>query len=107
MAPELALIKLGGSIVTNKVTPLTPNNFAIKKISKVLSSVRMPMILVHGGGSFGHYWSLKYDMHSRPKEYYSHGIAIVHESMVHLDQIIIKSMLNYGMNPYSIPPTTL
>jgi isopentenyl phosphate kinase len=106
MAPGLALIKLGGSVVTNKETPLSPNNFAIKKISKVLSSVRMPMILVHGGGSFGHYWSLKYDMHSLPMEYDPHGIAIVHESMLHLDQIIIKSMLNCGMNPYSIPPNT-
>lgn len=107
MAPELALIKLGGSVVTKKEIPLTPNNSAIKKISKALSSVRMPMILVHGGGSFGHYWSLKYDMHSLPKEYNAHGIGIVHESMFSLDQIIVKSMLNQGMNPYSIPPTAL
>jgi isopentenyl phosphate kinase len=106
MAAKLALIKLGGSVVTKKETPLTPNNIAIKKISKTLSSIGMPMIVIHGGGSFGHYWSMKYDMHSLPSEYDPHGIAIVHESMLHLDEIVTESMLNRGMNPYPIPPTT-
>lgn len=106
MATELALIKLGGSVVTKKESPLTPNNIAIKNISKALSSISMPMILVHGGGSFGHYWSLQYDMHSIPSEYHPQGIAIVHESMLYLDQIVAKSMLNFGMNPYPLPPTS-
>ncbi|MGA9910313.1 MAG: hypothetical protein WBP84_08895, partial [Nitrososphaeraceae archaeon] len=61
MDSNLALIKLGGSIVTHKEVPLSANEAAIAKILKALSSVKMPKILIHGGGSFGHYWSVKYD----------------------------------------------
>jgi len=107
MISELALIKLGGSIITNKDVPLSANFSAITRIVKTLSHLRIPIILVHGGGSFGHYWSLKYDMHSAPKAYDPHGIGVVHSSMITLNRIIIESMLDQNMNPYSLPPTGL
>ncbi len=107
MISELALIKLGGSIITNKEVPLSPNFSAISRIVKTLSLIKLPMILVHGGGSFGHYWSLKYDMHSLPRAYDPHGIGVVHASMVTLNRIIVESMSNQNMNPYAFPPTAL
>ena len=44
-------------MVTFKDKPLSANFDAIEKISKALSSLRIPIIVIHGGGSFGHYWS--------------------------------------------------
>src|SRR5574338_1068689 len=102
---RLALIKLGGSVVTYKDKPLAANEKAIGRISGALSRLRMPAIIVHGGGSFGHYWSVKYDMHTKPAGYDSHGVAVVHESMVALNQLIANSMLKSGLNPYGIPPS--
>lgn len=107
MDSELALIKMGGSIVTHKEVPLSANEAAIAKILKTLSYVKMPKILIHGGGSFGHYWSVKYDIHSKPDFYDPRGIAIVHESMISLNEIIIKLMIKSNMNPYSIPPSEM
>jgi len=104
MHQDVVLIKLGGSVITYKERPLTTNKIAIDRILKTLSSVKIPIILVHGGGSFGHYWSIKYDMHSKPERYSSEGIAVVHESMILLNHIIVKSMLKLKMNPYSVPP---
>jgi isopentenyl phosphate kinase len=104
MHQDVVLIKLGGSVITHKQKPLTINKIAIDRILKTLSSVKVPIILVHGGGSFGHYWSIKYDMHSKPERYSSEGIAVVHESMILLNHMIVKSMLKLKMNPYSIPP---
>jgi isopentenyl phosphate kinase len=104
MHQDVVLIKLGGSVITYKERPLTTNKIAIDRILKTLSSVKIPIILVHGGGSFGHYWSIKYDMHSKPERYSSDGIAVVHESMILLNHIIVKSMLKLKMNPYSVPP---
>jgi isopentenyl phosphate kinase len=103
---KLALIKLGGSVVTFKDRPLAANTRAIDGISRVLAQLDTPAIIVHGGGSFGHYWSVKYDMHTRPACYDAHGISVVHESMVALNQIIVNSMIRAGLNPYAIPPTT-
>lgn len=101
---KLALIKLGGSVVTFKDKPLATNPAAINAISRVLAQVDVPAIIVHGGGSFGHYRSMKYDMHTKPASYDAHGISIVHESMIALNQIIVNSMIRAGLNPYGIPP---
>ena len=60
MKSQLLLMKLGGSVITHKDRPLSPNFKVIKDLSHVLASVQMPVVLVHGGGSFGHYWSVKY-----------------------------------------------
>jgi isopentenyl phosphate kinase len=101
-----ALIKLGGSVVTFKDKPLTANIEAISGIARVLSGFRIPIIIIHGGGSFGHYWSVKYDMHTKSDYYDLHGIAIVHESMIALNQIIVGSMLKEKLNPYGMPPAS-
>jgi len=102
---KLALIKLGGSVVTFKDRPLAANASAIDGISRVLAQVDVPTIIVHGGGSFGHYWSVKYDMHTKPAAYDAHGVSVVHESMIALNQIIVNSMIRARLNPYGVPPS--
>jgi isopentenyl phosphate kinase len=104
---ELTLIKLGGSVVTFKEKPLASNIDAIDGISRALTQLNVPVIIVHGGGSFGHYWSVKYDMHTKSANYDVHGVSVVHESMIALNQIIVNSMINVGLNPYGIPPSAL
>ena len=101
----MILIKLGGSIITNKQKPLTPNLQAINKISSQLKKIKEPIVVVHGGGSFGHYWSVKYDMHTKPSKYNKKGVSIVKNSMVELNKIILDSFLKYNLNPYCLPPT--
>jgi isopentenyl phosphate kinase len=103
---ELALIKLGGSVITFKDQPLTANANAIDRISHTLAQLQVPMIIVHGGGSFGHYWSVKYDMHTKPASYDAHGVSVVHESMIALNQIIVNSLIREGLSPYSVVPST-
>ncbi|HII36624.1 MAG TPA: isopentenyl phosphate kinase family protein [Nitrosopumilaceae archaeon] len=101
----MILIKLGGSIITNKQKPLTPNLSAINKIVSQLKKIKEPIIVVHGGGSFGHYWSVKYDMHTKPAKYNKKGVSAVKNSMIALNKIILDSFLKNGLNPYCLPPT--
>jgi isopentenyl phosphate kinase len=103
----MSLIKLGGSVITIKHRALTPNIKAIKGLSRMLAKLDGSFIIVHGGGSFGHYWSVKYDMHTKPELYDSRGISVVHDSMVALNQIVVKSMLDAGLAPYGISPISL
>ena len=102
---NLALIKLGGSVVTFKERPLVANTVAINDISRILAQLSVPVIIVHGGGSFGHYWSMKYDMHTKPAAYDAHGVSVVHESMYALNQIIVNSMISAGLSPYGMSPS--
>jgi len=101
----MILIKLGGSIITNKEKPLSPRRNVIENIAKKLKKINEPIIIVHGGGSFGHYWSVKYDMHTKPKKYNMHGVAIVKNSMIDLNKIILDIFVKNKLNPYSLPPT--
>ena len=60
---------------------------------------------MHGGGSYGHYWSVKYDMHTKEQKYDLRGVAVVKNSMIELNKIILDSFLKNRLNPYSLPPT--
>jgi len=102
---ELVLIKLGGSVITFKDRPLAANIDAIDGISRSLARLKVPVIIVHGGGSFGHHWSVQYGMHTKPDNYNSHGVSVVHESMMALNQIIVNSAIKEGLNPYSLAPS--
>ena len=101
----MILIKLGGSIITNKEKPLSARRKAIDSILNQIKRIREPMILVHGGGSYGHYWSVKYDMHTKPAKYDMRGVSIVKNSMIDLNKIILNSAVKNSINAYCLPPT--
>lgn len=101
----MILIKLGGSIITNKEKPLSVRRKTIDSITNSLKKIDEPIIVVHGGGSYGHYWSVKYDMHTKEKKYNVRGVSIVKNSMIELNKIILDSMLKNKLNPYCLPPT--
>jgi isopentenyl phosphate kinase len=101
----MILIKLGGSIITNKEKPLSPRKKTIENIAKYLKKVNESIIIVHGGGSFGHYWSVKYDMHTKPMKYNAYGVSVVKNSMIELNKIILDAFLKNKLNPYCLPPT--
>lgn len=101
----MILIKLGGSVITNKSRPLSARRKAIGRLAASLAGIDESVAVVHGGGSYGHYWSVRYDMHTKEKTYDSHGVSTVKNSMIHLDTIIVDAMLKHGLNPYSLPPT--
>ena len=101
----MILIKLGGSIITNKQKPLSPRRKTIDKILKEIGKIKEPVIIVHGGGSYGHYWSVKYDMHTKPAKTSPKGVAIVKNSMVELNKIILDSAIKNRINSYCLQPT--
>ena len=101
----MILIKLGGSVITNKEKPLSARKKMIEGLAKSLQKIDQPIIIVHGGGSYGHYWSVKYDMHTKEKRYSPMGVSVVKNSMIDLNRIILNYMLKSKLNPYCLPPT--
>jgi isopentenyl phosphate kinase len=101
----MLLIKLGGSIITNKKKPLSAKRKTIDNIVSSFRKIKEDFVVVHGGGSFGHYWSVKYDMHTKPKKYDLKGVSIVKKSMIELNMIILDTFLKNKLNPYCLPPS--
>jgi isopentenyl phosphate kinase len=101
----MILIKLGGSIITNKQRPLSARISTVDRIAKQIKKIQEPLIVVHGGGSFGHYWSVKYDMHTKPARYDLRGVSIVKNSMIELNKIVLDCFVKNKLAPYCLPPT--
>ncbi|GAB4547495.1 MAG: isopentenyl phosphate kinase [Anaerolineae bacterium] len=63
--PELVLLKLGGSVITDKNQPFTAREEAVRRLGRELrealgSRPDLQLILGHGSGSFGHVVAQKY-----------------------------------------------
>ncbi len=101
----MILVKLGGSIITNKEKPLSVRRKTIDNLAESLKKINEPIIIVHGGGSYGHYWSVKYDMHTKERKYNLRGVAIIKNSMIELNKIILDSLLKNRLIQYCLPPT--
>lgn len=108
--PVMILIKLGGSVITDKSTPLKFRPGAVSglagAVSEIMNDAGEPIIAVHGGGSFGHHYSVIFDMHTRPDAYDPKGVATVKNSMMDLNHRILDIFLEEGALPYCFPPST-
>jgi len=102
------VLKLGGSVITNKEKPLTPNMQAIERLANEISLANVsPLILVHGGGSFGHPVAEQYGI----KEGYREpsqimGFAKTHQAMTKLNKLIVDSLINHNIPAVEVQPSS-
>ena len=52
---EIILLKLGGSLLTDKNTPSSIREEIVKNAVQQIIDANERLILIHGGGSYGHY----------------------------------------------------
>jgi isopentenyl phosphate kinase len=103
----LVVVKLGGSMVTRKDVPFTPNFEAIEEASKQVSELlpEYGFLLVHGGGSYGHVVASEY----RVAEGFFHrdqliGLTKVKLRMSELTQLILTSLASYNVPAIPVTP---
>ena len=103
----LIILKLGGSVITDKRVPMKIRHNVIARIAReikqYLSSNRQDkIIIIHGGGSIGHYLvkSLKVREEGWPPLKYS----IIANEMLRLSLTIAQAFIDQGI-PATIIPT--
>ncbi|MBI2184893.1 MAG: isopentenyl phosphate kinase family protein [Thaumarchaeota archaeon] len=101
---ELILVKLGGSVITVKDKPLSFNQEATDRISRALASIETPLALVHGGGSFGHYYASKHKLSKQVSKASPRGISETKAAMIDLHSMVLKSLQNAGLSPFTVSP---
>lgn len=101
----MLLVKLGGSVVTNKEKLKVARPFAITRLAKEIAAAREDVILVHGAGSFGHIRAEKYALQKGySKESQLQGVSEVQEDVRSLNLHIMQALREAGSRPVSIPP---
>jgi isopentenyl phosphate kinase len=100
MGDKPTVLKLGGSVITDKEKPLTPDLKAIERLADEISRAKVsPLILVHGGGSFGHPVAERYDI----AEGYVDPSQILGFSQTHLAMTLLNSWVMEALISHNIP----
>ena len=104
----MQLLKLGGSVITDKVQPFTARMDEINKLSREIAFAGNELnVLVHGGGSFGHTVADKFRIADGFKSVEQlPGFSSTHQSMLRLNQIIVKSLIDAGVNAFGLSPSS-
>ncbi|MCK5473970.1 MAG: isopentenyl phosphate kinase family protein, partial [Candidatus Aenigmarchaeota archaeon] len=107
---EIIMLKLGGSLITDKTKPYTVNTEAIKRIAKeireAVNEKDIKLIIGHGGGSFPHQSAIKYQTNKGLVNKDSiKGMAIVQNDAAKLNRIVVNALISKGINAVSIQPS--
>jgi len=102
------ILKLGGSVITNKEKPLTPNMLAIERLAREISKANVsPLVLVHGGGSFGHPIAEQYGIREGYKDSSQiMGFSKTHQAMTKLNKLIVDSLINHNIPAVGVQPSS-
>lgn len=106
---SLIIIKLGGSVITYKDSHVPkPRIKIIERLAKEILSLHKKgykIILVHGGGSFGHNLAKKYNLNKGLKSTKSLiGLTETVQSMSKLNSIVMNLLIRAGLPAVSLTP---
>lgn len=105
----MQLLKLGGSVITVKDEPMTADHGNIRRLCEEIKAAwPTPLILVHGGGSFGHPVAERYGIADGFKsERQVVGFSRTHQAMVALNTIVVDTLLDLGVPALSVTPSSI
>ena len=103
----IVVLKLGGSLITNKDVPLSINDSALRSVSRAVRESGLPnkkrkLFLIHGGGSFGHYYAKRFGLGIEPRKVPATHIAKTTASMMELHLAVVKSLSAMDVAPETI-----
>ena len=122
---ELVFLKLGGSLITDKTQPYTPQlaiieDLALQIVSALQTHPELRLVLGHGSGSFGHVAASEYRTragffprapqlpqggHDDAEEQYWKGFAEVWYQASSLNCLVMKALNKVNLRAIALPPS--
>lgn len=104
----MILIKLGGSVITDKTKLYTFKKNMTKRLSKEIKESKKQVILIHGAGSYGHILAQKYGLKEGFKEERQlKGVSIVQKDVKELNLKVLNLLIESGINAISLPASSI
>jgi len=108
----MKILKIGGSVITDKSSYKKPSPEQIKQMAKAVAEVwnkgEHDLIVVHGAGSFGHPVVLKHEINEGIKDNPQRiGYADTHAACSELSLMLTKALIAEGVPAVSIPPAAI
>ncbi len=103
------ILKIGGSAITDKTGELAANTQIINRIAEEIKRADLDnLIVVHGGGSFGHPTAAKYGIKDGYKDDPTQklGFAETHHVMTVLNGLVMDSLIWHEIPAVSVAPSS-
>jgi len=100
-------LKIGGSVITNKDGELAARTEVINRLAEEIAQAKLDnLILVHGGGSFGHPTAQKWGLKEGYKEPAQKlGFAETHHVMTVLNGLVMDALVWHEIPAVSVAPS--
>jgi isopentenyl phosphate kinase len=103
---SMMLVKLGGSVITDKTRYRTFRPDAVTRLAGEIKRSGKTVLVVHGAGSYGHVLASKFQLqHGHINAQQIGGAAQVMEDVRELDLEIIRALNREGVPSVSLPPS--
>jgi isopentenyl phosphate kinase len=111
MASDLVLVKLGGSLITEKSATELARPDEIRRLAleihRARQEGRLGVVVGHGGGSFPHRPAHKYGTaRGFSGAESAKGIAEVQHAASRLNRIVVRALMDAGEDAVSFPPSS-
>ncbi|MBY9007264.1 MAG: type 2 isopentenyl-diphosphate Delta-isomerase [Candidatus Lokiarchaeota archaeon] len=107
---KIILLKLGGSLLTEKNKPFSLRKDVIKNAVNQIGRSNKKLIIIHGGGSFGHPLAKKYSISkgiNNSIENQIMGLSETHDAMNKLNSYVISEFLDQLIPAISIQTSSI
>ncbi len=104
----MIVLKLGGSVITFKEKAMAADEENLKRLAgEIASSRARGLIVVHGGGSFGHPLAKQYRIdEGYCSEAQLLGVSRIHGAMVKLNGMVVEALTGHGVPAIGVSPSS-
>jgi isopentenyl phosphate kinase len=94
-------------VITDKAKPFTYRSDVASALAEEIASSDQRVVVVHGGGSFGHTLARQFGLSSSAYSKSAAGVAQTRSAMYELNQLVCKTMIEFKLSPYPFAPFDL
>ena len=101
---KTVIAKLGGSVITDKTKPFSYRADVVSALAEEVASSGESVVIVHGGGSYGHTVARQHGLSSNSSNPTAAGVPQTRAAMFELNSLVCKTMVESKLSPYTFAP---
>ncbi|MFB6308867.1 MAG: isopentenyl phosphate kinase [Haloarculaceae archaeon] len=101
------ILKLGGSVITEKSEPETVDEAALSAAADAVADADDGLVLVHGGGSFGHHHADRHGVGTARGTHDARAVRAIHEAMRRLNDAVLDALQARGVSALPVHPLSV
>mgnify|MGYP002760176921 CR=1 FL=1 len=100
------VLKLGGSVITVKDRPMTVDEGALGRAARAVAA-SPELVIVHGGGSFGHHYAEQYGVSPSAGTTTAREITAIHGAMQELNGAVVERLQESEVEAVPVAPLSM